>query len=258
MEIQPCSSVLIPVSVLKNVTVLLWFVESCICSASIFIITNMMLFIIFLVVLPVTVVALTLNPVEWYQTCKNTADRLSRKVPISFSPSRASSTNGTAANFDITIDSSIRFQNILGFGGALTQSSASVYKSLPDHLQAEIIEAYYSPSNGIGYTTGRMPIHSCDFSEDMYTFDDVVGDINLENFDEDVTYDQSLSLPLIHDALKAKPDLLLFGSPWSPPAWMKDNNEMCCGGHLLDEYKSTWALYISKWISGMNLHDIKR
>lgn len=83
----------------------------------------------------------------------------------------------------------------------------------------------------------------------MYTFDDIAGDVNLAHFDENVTYDQTLSLPLIHDALAARPELLLYGSPWSPPAWMKDSNEMCCGGALLDEYRSTWANYISKWVT---------
>jgi glucosylceramidase len=61
-----------------------------------------------------------------------------------------------------------------------------------------------------------MPIHSCDFSVDVYTFADTPGDTSLDHFDDEVTYDQTLSLPLIKDALAATPDLKLFGSPWSP------------------------------------------
>jgi glucosylceramidase len=137
------------------------------------------------------------------------------------------------------------FQKIHGFGGALTQSSATVYKQLPEELQAAVIEAYYGPT-GIGYTTGRMPIHSCDFSVDTYTFDDVAGDYDLEKFDTTVAYDQNLSLPMIHAAIAVNPSLRLFGSPWSPPAWMKDNNDMLWGGSLLDEAKESWAQVIER------------
>jgi glucosylceramidase len=35
--------------------------------------------------------------------------------------------------------------------------------------------------------------------------------------------------------------LNLFGSPWSPPAWMKDNNDMLQGGKLKPEFYSSWA-----------------
>ena len=30
-------------------------------------------------------------------------------------------------------------------------------------------------------------------------------------------------------------------STWSPPAWMKDNNDMNNGGHLLPQYRALWA-----------------
>src|SRR2546425_6207513 len=42
--------------------------------------------------------------------------------------------------------------------------------------------------------------------------------------------------------------LKLFASPWSPPAFMKDNNDMLHGGHLRPEYAHSWALYFAKFI----------
>ena len=194
-------------------------------------------------VLGSTLAGISFGDVQWYQTCESNGDRLSYKGTLPFSM-----TENESVVFQVNIDPSTTYQNIFGFGGALTQSSAAVYKSLPKDLQRQVIEAYYG-STGIGYSTGRLPIHSCDFSADVYTFDDAVGDANLEYFDTSVKYDQNLSLPLIHDALLARPDLTLFGSPWSPPAWMKDNNDMMHGGHLLDEYRSTWADYFSKWLT---------
>lgn len=137
--------------------------------------------------------------VKWYQTCKSTEDRLTEQEPLEFSSDVAGEND--IASFDISIDTSAVYQTMLGFGGALTQSSATVYKELPVDLQEQLMGAYYGP-DGIGYTTGRMPIHSCDFSVDVYTFDDESGDKELEQFDTAVEYDQKLSLPMIHDALK--------------------------------------------------------
>ena len=39
-----------------------------------------------------------------------------------------------------------------------------------------------------------------------------------------------------------------MASPWSPPAWMKTNNEMNRGGKLLPEYREAWAKYYTKFI----------
>ena len=79
----------------------------------------------------------------------------------------------------------------------------------------------------------------------------------MQNFDDDVKYDQSYHLPFILDAVKSNPNLLLFGSPWSPPAWMKTNNNMLSGGSLLSSYQSSWANYFSKWITAYENKGIK-
>lgn len=45
----------------------------------------------------------------------------------------------------------------------------------------------------------------------------------------------------------------MYGSPWSPPAWMKNNGMMNGSDHegLIDtpEMMSAWALYISMFIT---------
>jgi glucosylceramidase len=138
---------------------------------------------------------------------------------------------------------------LVGFGGAFTQSSATVYQQLPPELQGEFLEAYFSNDTGIGYSTGRLPINSCDFSPTMYSFDDVAGDFELEHFDDSVAQDAALSIPFILAALKLRPDLKLFGSPWSPPAWMKTNNDMLNGGSLKPEAAGAWSQYFLRWIA---------
>jgi glucosylceramidase len=47
----------------------------------------------------------------------------------------------------------------------------------------------------------------------------------------------------------AKGNLILYASPWSPPAWMKDNNNMLRGGKLLPAFNQVWANYFVKFIN---------
>jgi glucosylceramidase len=130
--------------------------------------------------------------------------------------------------------------------------------------QAKLLEKYYDKENGIGYTIGRVPINSCDFSPKpaQWTLDDVANDVNLDHFDTNATKDKQAVIPLIKAAMaKLKEngrDLKLFASPWSPPAWMKTNGVMVGGGKLKSEYRASWANYIVKWIdaykaAGVNL-----
>ena len=169
-------------------------------------------------------------------------------------PLAASSAKEETNATRFVIDEVQTFQRVHGFGGAFTQAAASVWQGLAtDELRAELIEAYFG-ATGIGYTTGRVPIHSCDFSPESYTFDDVAGDYALEYFDTSIAVDANRSIPFIAAALAAAgsaPDSLkLFASPWSPPAWMKDNNQLSWGGSLTDDAAAAaWALYFDKWLT---------
>ena len=58
-------------------------------------------------------------------------------------------------------------QSILGFGGAFTEASASVYDQLDAGKKSEIIQAYFG-DNGNQYNMGRTHINSCDFSLGNY------------------------------------------------------------------------------------------
>ena len=40
----------------------------------------------------------------------------------------------------------------------------------------------------------------------------------------------------------------LYVSPWSPPAFMKDSNDMLKGGKLLPKFYQAWANYFVKFI----------
>ncbi len=138
-------------------------------------------------------------------------------------------------------------QKILGFGGAFTEASASVYEKLGAEKRAEIIQSYFG-INGNRYNMGRTHINSCDFSLGNYSYCDTPGDIELKKFS--ISRDKKLLIPFIADALEATQiPIKLLASPWSPPPWMKTNGEMNHGGKLKKEYRHAWAQYYCKYIS---------
>jgi len=182
------------------------------------------------------------HAVRVYQTSAGTQQRLARAGEISFVPATQPS-EGEVAVF---VNLSRRFQSLLGIGGAITDASAEVFATLPEARQAELLRAYYDPQEGIGYTLARTTIHSSDFSSASYTYV-ADGDQELETFS--IEHDQAFRIPLLKRAIAAAGgELLLYASPWSPPAFMKDNNDMLHGGKLLPEYRDAWARYYTLFI----------
>jgi len=147
----------------------------------------------------------------------------------------------------IIIDDKKTFQTIIGFGGAFTDASADVFAKLPKNAQEQFLKACFDPVEGNGYTLCRTTIHSCDYAEEMYTYDDTAGDTKLKNFT--IAHDLKNRIPFIKRAqAAAKGKLQLYASPWSPPGWMKTNGEMLHGGSLKPEYDQTWADYYVKYL----------
>ena len=147
-------------------------------------------------------------------------------------------------NLLINIYPKFKYQQILGFGSALTETAAYNFSLLSPDLQQKLIEACFGKS-GIGLNFCRTHINSADFSLSEYTYVKE-GDTDLKTFSID--RERKTILPMIKAAREANPDLLLYASPWSPPKWMKDNNKVQ-GGHLLPQYYKTWATYFALYLN---------
>lgn len=178
-----------------------------------------------------------------YVTAKSTSDYLTYHGPRALEPLEQPDENYPT----IIIDDTKTFQTIVGFGGAFTDAAAINFAKLSKEKQEEFLKMCFDPNEGHGYSLCRTTIHSCDYSDEMYTYDDVKGDKELKHFSID--HDRKYRLPFIQRALKtANGNIKIFASPWSPPAWMKTNDNMLYGGKLKPEYFQTWADYIVKYI----------
>lgn len=180
--------------------------------------------------------------VSIYLTSKDGNDRLTLKGTAQLSASHKEQ----ASDVTITASPEKTFQTFLGMGGAFTDAAAETFYKMPADKQKEIITAYFDKDRGIGYTLGRINMNSCDFSSDMYTYLNE-GDTTFKSFS--IAHDKSYKIPFIKLAMNvAKEPITFFSSPWSPPAWMKTNNDMLHGGKLDKKYMSTWASYFVHFI----------
>ncbi len=180
--------------------------------------------------------------VKVVQTAKNTEHRLAQVASKKF----VEAVQPKEDQVSIFVNQDKQFQTFWGIGGAITDASGEVFAKLSADKQQELLSAYYDQQQGIGYTLARTTIHSSDFASASYTYIEE-GDKDLSTFT--IEHDKQYKLPLVKRAIQAAGgDLPLYASPWSAPAFMKDNNNMLRGGSLLPEYYQAWANYFVKFI----------
>ena len=180
--------------------------------------------------------------VKVYLTAKNTANKITQTETLQF----ADKPQPAETEISVFVDPAKTFQTMLGIGGALTDAVAETFYKLPKEKQKELLTAYYDKDKGIGYTLARTNIQSCDFSSGSYSYVQD-NDAALKTFD--VGHDKQYRIPFIKEAMAAAGGkLTLFVTPWSPPAWMKTNNDVLHGGKLKPEFDQSWANFYVKFI----------
>ncbi|GAB3588814.1 glycoside hydrolase family 30 protein [Hymenobacter daeguensis] len=177
-----------------------------------------------------------------YTTAQGTDQRLTAGPALAFQPAG----QPLETQVCVFVDPNKTYQTMLGIGGALTDAAAETFARLTKAQQQEFLQAYYSPTAGIGYTLARTSIASSDFSSASYDYV-APNDASLKTFS--VKHDEQFRIPLIKQATAAAGGKLpLYVAPWSPPAWMKDNNDRLHGGKLLPKYHQAWADHYVKFI----------
>jgi glucosylceramidase len=164
---------------------------------------------------------------------------------------------GTTAT--ITVTSTGTAQAWDGFGGTFNEKGAQMLNGLDATKQAEIMKKLFDVTDGIGLTWGRIPIGPSDYAIAPYSFQDSA--TATFSIDHDKTKSASSPAPLmpfIKAAIAVKSDIKFWGSAWTPPPWMKDNNAYNKGSMTntkanLDAY----ATYLVNWIKAYEAEGIK-
>jgi glucosylceramidase len=154
----------------------------------------------------------------------------------------------------ILIDATKRYQEVLGFGAALTDASCYLFSQLEPQKRQALLSDLFGP-DGLKLSVGRTCIGSSDYSRCAYSFDESPDpDPELKRFSID--HDREYILPTLVEAQKLNPDLFLLSSPWSPPGWMKANRSML-GGSIRKKYLSAYAQYFVKFLQAYAKDGVK-
>lgn len=188
---------------------------------------------------------------------------------------------GTADNaFVIRTDE--QRQSIDGFGGSLTESSAFVLACVSPEQRQAVLEELYG-EQGANFSVARTQIGASDFSvEGHYSLAEQEGDTALLSFSldrdkegfpkakypqvKDERYDLFYLMKDIAQIKQNQQDKTwrIMASPWTAPAWMKDNGRYYqrdengrYGGFLLPEYYQTFANYFVKYLEAWRAEGVE-
>jgi len=194
----------------------------------------------------------TTSDVDLYVTTANQS-LLFKKIPLSFS------TKDNMSPFTIQMNPSEVFQEMDGFGAAMTGSSCYNLLKMTAEDRAKLLKETFDPKYGMGYSYIRISIGASDFSLSEYTYCDNQGIENFALQSEDKNY----VIPVLKEILAINPNVKILASPWTCPKWMKVNNltekkpfDSWTSGQLNPDYYQDYATYFVKYIQAMKAEGI--
>jgi len=157
----------------------------------------------------------------------------------------------------IVVNESQTFQEVLGFGAALTDAACYVLNQLPSAGRQKFLRELFHPG-AAGLNACRICIGSSDYALRPYSYDEGEPDPEMRRFSID--QDRAYILPILQEVRKWCPDLLVVASPWSPPGWMKVGGSML-GGSIQRKHFPAYAKYFLKFIesysaAGVPIHAV--
>jgi glucosylceramidase len=198
-----------------------------------------------------TVARAATGPVTTWLT---TADRSSQLTQGSVNFGPDAGTNATT----ITVDESVTYQGIDGFGFTLTGGSASLLNGLGGNQASVLNELFGTNTGQIGISYLRISIGASDLSSSDFTYDQTAGDVNMNNFS--LAQENTDFLPILKKILAINPNIKIIATPWTAPTWMKVNttgNNGYTGGSLNTAYYDAYARYFVKYLQAMAAQGIR-
>ena len=150
---------------------------------------------------------------------------------------------------NVSVNTSDIGQTMAGFGGCFNEKGWDALSALSQTQRDGVMRMLFS-DDGLRYNINRMPIGSSDFADNYYSLDDTQGDFEIARLN--LTRDRQKLLPYIKAAMRVRPELRVWGSPWTGPEWMKDsapqigNNEGCGSLSSDPRMQAAYALYLAK------------
>ena len=181
-----------------------------------------------------------------------------RSMLFAQQPEKINFSNSTrGGGLSIVIDEQLSMQSIDGFGFALTGGSAEHLMKMNPTERAKLIrELFAVDDNNIGISYLRVSIGASDLNSFVFSYNDLPeGETDFELAKFDLGQDKLDVIPVLKEILAINPNILIMGSPWSPPTWMKTNGRVKSGSLKPDCY-DVYARYFVKYIQEMKKEGI--
>lgn len=160
-------------------------------------------------------------------------------------------------NSTIEVDDTKLYQTMDGFGYTLTGGSAALINQMATDKKAALInELFGNGTNDIGISYIRLSMGASDLDAKVFSYNDLpTGETDVSQNKFSIAADKAHLIPVLKMALAINPNIKIIATPWSPPTWMKDNNNSV-GGSLKPEYYASYATYFIKYIQAMKAEGI--
>ena len=157
----------------------------------------------------------------------------------------------------IIVDDRQQFQQMDGFGFALTGGSAELLMKMSAPARKEVIHQLFSRDEGCaGISYIRLTIGASDMNSFVFSYDDMPEgktDFELNHFS--LAQDLKDVVPVMKEILAVNPSIPILSSPWSAPAWMKETFDVR-GSKLRSDCFDVYARYFVKYVQEMARHGI--
>ena len=157
----------------------------------------------------------------------------------------------------IDVDTAQTFQTMDGFGYTLTGGSATLINRMKAADRAGLLqELFGTDGTNIGVSYLRLSIGASDLSDRVFTYNDLpAGETDPTMATFSLAPDRADLIPVLKQIIAINPTIKVLGSPWTPPVWMKTNNN-AKGGTLKPEFYDAYARYFVKYVQGMKAEGI--
>lgn len=165
--------------------------------------------------------------------------------------------NTTNGGSTIEVDDTKQYQTMDGFGYTLTGGSAALINQIEATKKTALItELFGNGATDIGISYIRLSMGASDLDAAVFSYNDLpAGETDISQSKFSIAADKAHLIPVLKMALAINPNIKIIATPWSPPTWMKDNNNSI-GGSLKPEYYASYATYFVKYIQAMKAEGI--
>ncbi|WP_019637204.1 glycoside hydrolase family 30 protein [Paenibacillus fonticola] len=138
-------------------------------------------------------------------------------------------------------------QQMLGMGTSLEETTVGNLAKMSPSARESILRLLVDKQSGIGLNLIRITLGTSDFTgQAFYTYNDLAeGETDFEQRHFSIQKDVDLGIvETVQQLLAIAPEVEIFASPWSPPAWMKTSGSLKRGSLKEgEEYTTALAKY---------------